>query len=327
MSSALVTGANGFVGSHLAEHLLKKGYHVRCLVRETSNLRWLCDLKVEYHYGDVRDKSSLQGAFRDCDYVFHVAGITKGTDEKLYFDANTRGTENVMQVCLAENSNLKRFVYLSSQAAVGPNPDQHPLNEEADCHPITPYGKSKLEAESTVLQHEHRIPVTIIRPPAVYGPRDDELLLAFKIINWGIKPQIGLKAGSVSMCYVGDLVEGITLCAESQKSIGQIYFIADEKIYSWKEATSIIAQVLKRKTISIRFPRTLVLLLAFISELFSKFSNQPALLNRYKANELLQRYWICDTSKLKTDLGFRTKVGLQEGSQMTVEWYKTNNWL
>ncbi|HEX9916520.1 MAG TPA: NAD-dependent epimerase/dehydratase family protein [candidate division Zixibacteria bacterium] len=327
MSKALVTGANGFVGSHLVEYLLNKGYEVRCLVRKTSNLRWLSGLNVEYHYGDARDKSSLVGAFKGCNYVFHVAGVTRGTSRKLYFDANLSGTQNVIETCLNENTSLKRFVYISSQAAVGPNPDQNPLDERAPCHPITPYGQSKLEAEKTVLQYKNKIPVTIIRPPTVYGPRDDELFFVFKMIKCGIKPQIGFRDTLVSVCYIGDLIEGILLSAESEKSIGQTYFIADDRVYSWKEATDMIAKSLERKAISIRFPKSILFLSAYFSEMFAKLSKKQALLNRYKAKELSQSYWICDISKAISDLGFVPKVKLEEGSKETAEWYKLNKWL
>lgn len=326
-ATALVTGANGFVGSHLTEYLLKRGYQVRCLVRKTSNLRWLSGLDVQYHYADIRDKDSLKGAFEGCEYVFHVAGVTKGSDRKLYFDANLIGTKNVVEVCLNENPKLKRLVFISSQAAVGPNPDEKPLDEKASPHPITPYGKSKLEAEEVVLQYEDKIPITIIRPPAIYGPRDDELFFIFKLINWGIKPQIGWRDSLVSVCYIEDLVEGIILSAESPKSVGQIYFVADKGVYSWKKVTNIIAGALKKRAISVRFPKSLVFVLAYISELIAKISNRPTLITRYKAKELCQEYWICDISKAKADFGFQPKVNLEEGSKRTAEWYKQNNWL
>lgn len=265
--------------------------------------------------------------FRECDYVFHAAGVTRGSNKKLYFDANLGGTKNVMEACLNENPNLKRFIYISSQAAVGPNPDQNPLDEKATCHPITPYGQSKLEAEKVLLQYKDKMPITIIRPPSIYGPRDDELFFIFKMINWGIRPQIGFKNSLVSICYIEDLVKGAILSAESSKSIGEIYFIADNTVYSWKEATDIIAKALKRKTISVRFPKTLVFLSAHISELIAKIINKPALLNRFKAKELSQRFWICDVSKAVSDLGYQPKVKLEQGSKKTVEWYKLNKWL
>ena len=327
MSKALITGANGFVGSHLTEYLLQEGYGVRCLVRKTGNLRWLQGLEVEYAFGDVRDKDSLKGAIQGCDYVFHIAGVTRGDNAELYFQANTLGTKNLLEVCLNENPNLKRLVYISSQAAAGPNPDSKPLDEKAICHPITPYGQSKLEAEKIVLQHKDEIPITILRPPAVYGPRDDELFLAFKVINYKIKPQIGWKDGFVSICYIQDLVEAILLSAENPKSIGEIYFVADDVIYSWKEATDIIAKSLERKAITIRFPKTLVFVFAYTVELIAKILGKSTIMSRYKAKELCQRYWVCDVSKAKTDLGFAPKIKLEQGSKKTVEWYKNNKWL
>ncbi|UCB52931.1 MAG: NAD-dependent epimerase/dehydratase family protein, partial [Candidatus Zixiibacteriota bacterium] len=237
--STLVTGANGFVGSHLAEGLLERGYRVRCLVRKTSDLRWLSGLEVEYFYGDVADKESLKGVCGNVDLVFHAAGLTSARSRKEYLRANAEGTRNLVEVCLEQNPKLQRFVYVSSQAAVGPGVDERPLDETAPSRPITDYGESKLEGERIVLEHVSQLPVTVVRPPAVYGPRDTDVLGFFKVASRGFRVSFGKGESFLSLVYVKDLVDGIIRAAENPKSLGQTYFIADDKVYSWREAFTI----------------------------------------------------------------------------------------
>jgi dihydroflavonol-4-reductase len=326
-AKALVTGANGFVGSHLVEALLNRGYQVRCLVRKTSNLRWLSGLKVEYVYGDIADKNSLREAVKEVNYIFHCAGLTNAKSRDEYFKANAEGTRNLIEACIRGNRQLKRFVYVSSQAAVGPGDDNQPLNEEAPCRPITDYGESKLQGERIVLQHVSELPITVVRPPAVYGPRDTDILGFFKVANKGFRVSFGIGESYLSLVYVKDLVDGVISAAEKPNSTNQTYFIADEKIYSWKEAFGIIAQVLHRKTIPMMIPKSLVVFLAFLSETFSKLIGKAAVFNTQKAKEITQRYWGLDVSKAKADLGFSFKYDLRKGAEETVKWYKEVGWL
>jgi nucleoside-diphosphate-sugar epimerase len=326
-SKALVTGANGFVGSHLVEGLLSKGYHVICLVRKTSNLRWLSGLNVEYVYADISEKESLKNVLKNVGFVFHVAGLTKAKTEEEYFKANYQGTKNLIEACIEDNPQIKRFVYISSQAAVGPGKDDQPLDETAPCNPVTDYGKSKLEGEKIVLEFSLKLPVTIIRPPAVYGPRDSDILSFFKVANKGFKTLFGKGESYLSLCYIEDLVDGIILAAESPKATGQIYFIADDQIYSWREAFRIVAKALNKKTITLKIPKVFLYTIAFVSENIARLLGKPTVINVQKVREITQKYWLCDVSKAKRELGFSPKYPLEEGAKKTVKWYKEKGWL
>ncbi len=324
---ALVTGANGFVGSHLVEGLLEKGYQVRCLVRKTSNLKWLSGLEVEYVYGDIAQKDSLKEAVRNVDFIFHSAGLTKAKTKEDYFKANAEGTKNLIETCIAENPKLKRFVYISSQAAAGPGIDIRPTDETASCRPVTYYGESKWEGEKIALNYINRLPITIIRPPAVYGPRDTDMLGFFKVVNSGFRISFGLGESYISLVHVKDLVYGIILAAENPKAVGQTYSIADNRVYSWREAFNIIAGALNKKTIPLRIPKSFVFFLAFLAENFSRLLGRVPAFNTQKAKEITQRYWGLDISKAKTELEFIPKFPLDKGAAETVKWYKEKGWL
>lgn len=323
----LVTGANGFVGSHLVEGLLDRGYQIRCLIRKTSNLKWLSGLEVEYVYGDIAERNSLEEAIKDVDIIFHSAGLTKAKSRDDYFKVNAEGTQNLMEVCLEENPKLQRFVYISSQAAAGPGEDERLKDETASCRPVSYYGESKLEGEKIVLNHSSKLPVTIIRPPAVYGPRDTDMLGFFKVVNSGFRISFGKGESYISLVYVKDLADGIILAAENPKAVGQTYFIADDKVYSWREAFNIIAEVLNKKTIPLKIPNSIVFFLAFLAEKLYRLIGKTPAFNTQKAKEITQRYWGLNVSKAKTELGFIPKFPLDRGTAETVKWYRESGWL
>jgi dihydroflavonol-4-reductase len=324
---ALVTGANGFVGSHLVEGLLHNGYQVRCLVRKTSKLKWLSGLNVEYVYCDIAERDSLRDAVKHVDLVFHCAGLTKARNREEYFKANAGGTKNLITACLENNPKLKRFVYVSSQAAVGPGADEKPLDESVPCRPITYYGESKLKGEKIALDHVSKLPITIVRPPAVYGPRDTDILGFFKVANSGFRISFGFGQSFLSLVYVKDLADGIILAAEKPQSVGQTYFIADDRVYSWREAFEIIARVLDKRTIPLRIPRSFVFSVAFVTQSFCRLFGKTAVLNVQKAREITRRYWGLDVSKAETQLGFSAEHDLAEGAEQTVKWYREKGWL
>jgi nucleoside-diphosphate-sugar epimerase len=161
----------------------------------------------------------------------------------------------------------------------------------------------------------------------VYGPRDTDILGFFKAANKGLRVSFGIGESYLSLVYVKDLVDGVISVAEKPKSTNQTYFIADERIYSWKEAFEIIAQVLNRRTIPLRIPKSLVIFFAFLSETFSKLIGKAAVFNTQKAKEITQRYWGLDVSKAKAELGFTPQYDLHKGAEETVKWYKEMGWL
>ncbi len=249
--------------------------------------------------------------------------MVRAVDRETYYRVNFLGTKNLLEVCNKMNRKIKKFLYLSTQAAAGPiNP-----NGEGDCQPITDYGKSKLKGEFVVHSYSDRLPVLTIRAPVIYGPRDKDIYTYFKFLKKGLRPLPGKGEGCFNALYVGDLVEGMILAAENENSSGETYFIADERSYSWKEAADKAAQALGVKTIKINIPRWLILASAFFSELSSGITHKPALIDRQKAKELLHNGWFCDITKAREHLGFKPKFSLEEGLKITASWYKDNGWL
>ena len=323
-----VTGATGFIGSHLVDRLLEKNCKIKCLVRKTSNLRWLEGKPVEYVYGNLFDNNVLSEAVKDADYVYHIAGVTFAKKKEDYYRGNSEATKNFIEVCYKTNPRLKRFVFISSQTAVGPSPDSdHPVNEETEYHPITTYGRSKMEAEKTVAEYFDKMKCTVIRAPAVYGQRDVAILEYFKAMNMGLQALIGFGEKLVSLIHGIDLVDGIILAAESEKAVSQIYFISSEKFYSWNEVGKLTTRIMGKKNITIRIPHFAVYTVGAFAQFFSSFSKKPAILNIEKCKDITQNYWTCSIEKAKKDLAFKEKIGIEEGIRQTIEWYRKEGWI
>lgn len=325
-SIAVVTGANGFVGSHLVDLLLSKNYQVRCLVRKSSNLRWLEGKNVEIFDTGLFDKDGIRKAFDKAEYIYHVAGVVKSKTKEGYFRGNVDTTRNLLEVALENSDTIKRFLVVSSQTVTGPSTKEKPVDENTECKPITTYGKSKLEEEKLVLSYIDKLPVTICRAPAVYGERDTEIFIYFNTFNKGLTTTIGFNRKELSLIHAVDLVEGFLLAATNQKAIGEIYFIGSEKYYTWEEINRITSKVLNKKPIIIKVPHFLVFTIAAVAQFLALFSSKPATLNIEKAKDITQQFWTCDTSKAIRDLGYKQKISIEDGIKRTCEWYKQMKW-
>ena len=330
---AYVTGGTGFIGSHLVERLVDQGYHVTCLTRKTSNLRWLNHLlaakspQVELVMGDLHDSGVLAQHVRDADLIFHLAGLTKAPDAATYDRINAEGTKHLIEACLGAQTSLDRFVYCSSLAAVGPSRDATPKTEDMTPQPLTDYGSSKLKGEMIVCEYTDRLPITIIRPPAVYGPRDTDIFLFFQMINRGVIPILGDADKLLSLVHVKDLVAGIYTAAVSERAIGETYFLTDGDIHTWRGIECVIADTLEKRPFKVKVPFFLLDFISIFTEAAAKVTRQTPTLNRQKVQDLKQRFWICDSTKAQNELGYRPTYFLQKGIQETADWYRANGWL
>lgn len=324
---ALVTGASGFVGGNLVDRLVRRGYRVTCLLRSTSNRQWINRYRINYVEGDITQPETLQQALRGVDYVFHLAGLTRAADAEKYELVNARGTRYLLETCLERNSNIRRFVYCSSLAAAGPSLDGVPITEESAPHPISDYGRSKLQAEAILRGRMETLPITIIRPPVVYGPRDKDVHFYFRVLQSGLFPKLGAHDRRLSLVYVKDLVEGMIQAAQSENAAGQIYFLTDGQPHSWDAISMRIAASVARLPLKLRIPIPLLRLLSLGSEIAGWIQRRPALLNRQKLHELMEPYWVCSCEKAKEDFNFEPSYSLKRGIEETAEWYVKHGWL
>lgn len=323
---SVVTGANGFVGSHLVDFLLEKGHHVKCIIRKSSNLQWLDGKAVEYCACGLDDVEALQLAFEDAHYIFHIAGVVKALRPEGFFKGNVETTRNVLEASLYAK-NLKKVLITSSMAATGPAPKGGFVDEASPLKPIEPYGYSKVEQEKIALQYSDRIPVVIVRPPGVFGERDTEILAFFKMMSKGWCVRMGMDNKELSLVHVQDLVQGMYLAAIHPNNSGEVYFLGSLECYNWKQIGAITAQIMQRKTRSLPIPHFVLYTVGSFGSLMEKWFKSNVDLNLDRARRITQASWFCSSDKAVKELGYQQTLSLEEGISRTVDWYKEKGWL
>jgi nucleoside-diphosphate-sugar epimerase len=285
------------------------------------------DSPVEFVVGNCREMNSLSQAVQDVDQVFHLAGATAAVKEETYFEVNGLGTENLVQACIENNPRLQKFISISSQAAAGPCRSDGQKNESDPCEPVSPYGKSKLLGEKLALSHAHELPLIILRPCAVYGPRDKGFYTLCKGLSRRINPCLADNDQHISMCHVQDIVQAILLAAETRTESGEIFFLSDGHDYRMAEIGDIFAQAMHINPLKLRLSRRMLFGMAFIAECFSRVTGKPSIMSRGKVKEMICKNWLCDITKAKAVLGFEPRISLARGAELTVAWYKKEKWL
>jgi dihydroflavonol-4-reductase len=323
----LVTGATGFIGSHLVERLSREGHETICLSKEPMYARILESLGCRVVLGDLTNGVHLERLLEDANIVYHLAGVTRARRSRDYYEGNVLGTRNLVDGCLRYGSTLSRLVFVSSLTASGPSPDGRPLLEDVPFHPVSEYGRSKMLAELEVMRLGDHLPWTIVRPAAVYGPREKDMYDYIRIIRRGIEPLIGLKDKLLSLIYVDDLVDGIVRAGESAQAAGRVYFLGSEEPYSYHEIGVAIAHVLNCHPFCLRLPHCLVYALGACATAVGALTGKQVFFNVQKARESVQRAWVCSVERARRELGFHQRVGLEEGMYRTCQWYTRFGWL
>lgn len=324
---ALVTGGTGFIGSHLVDTLVSQGAQVRVLVRPTSDTSQLGQHpNLELVVGELHESKTLARALHNIAVVFHLAALTRARSEREYDTVNGEGTYALMQALHTTQPRPRRLVYVSSLAAAGPAINEVPVGPTDSPRPITAYGRSKLKGERACLAKADGLEVVILRPPAVYGPRDRDLFLSFKLARCGVLPIPTGPERHLQFIHVHDLVEAILRAATAPNAMG-IYHVAEPRAYAWREVGQWIAHAIGRRVRPVRVPHWGVRTAAMMSEWGAALRGQTTIFNREKVQELLAPGWLCETEGAKRDLGFTGRIPLPTGLTTTATWYREQGWL
>jgi dihydroflavonol-4-reductase len=320
---ALVTGATGFIGSHLVEALLTRGWRVRCLVRKTSVLRWIPTDDVSLINGDVAlAGDDLERAVRNVSVVFHLAGLTSATDDLSYISVNVEGTRNIV-VAMQKAAPKALLVFCSSLAAGGPSTAKRPVNETDDPAPVSAYGRSKLTAERIVA--ESGLEFLTVRPPAVYGPRDTDILAAFRLAARGFALRVAPEGQLLSLVHAEDLARGLACAAETEGR--GLYYMTDGMVHTWESVMQHISRSVGTTPRVIPIAPGLAAFASRIDMLRASIFGAKPLLTPDRVTELTQASWTCDDTRARLDIDYESQIGLPEGIKGTAQWYRAQRWL
>lgn len=354
MSTAFVTGANGFIGQRLVAALRARGDHVRQLLwrsKKTLALPERVD-DPDAFVAPLEDVETLTKAMSGVDVVYHLAGRTAGYRREEFVETNVEGVRALLEARRRAESGPRRIVFVSSAMAAGPSGTAFPRSE---AHRIeeghTFYGDSKAEAEKILWEESQKgdLEVVIVRPPIVYGPGDEDVLQLLRAVRYGIVAQPGLRMGPISVVYVDDLVRGLIAAADHGKPLpllvethalagvgapvdqpvddaedarGQgIYYLTDGEVHTAMSLSEYGAKALERRAVPIRVPAFMVHAMAWVFEIVGRITGRVPTLTRDKARGAVQNWW-CDDRRARAELEYRPRFGLGEGMRATVSWYR-----
>jgi nucleoside-diphosphate-sugar epimerase len=320
---AVVTGASGFVGSHIVDDLLLRGVRVRAVVRGSSSRKWLEGKKVELAGAALDDEPALRRAVAGADWVVHAAGLIRARGAAEFHECNVAGTERLLRA--SREASVRRFVFVSSQAAAGPSPDGRPVTEDHPPRPVSAYGESKLRAEELALR-EGAATVTVIRPPAVYGPRDTAILKVFSLAKRHVEPVLR-RRGRFSMIHVSDLASAVHAALVHEKAVGEIFFASEPDETDYAELGELVREAIGTWTVRVAIPRWALMGIALGAEAFAAVAGKAPLLSREKLREISAGDWVCSSMKIRERLGWAPRIPLREGIVATADWYREARWL
>jgi 2-alkyl-3-oxoalkanoate reductase len=323
----LLTGASGFLGSHIADRLAREDVALRLMLRRTSSLRFLEDVASKYERveGDLRNASSMAAALANVDCVIACGGLTWARTEAEYRAVNVEGTRQLVEAAVA--AGVQRFVYISSLAAQGPSPDGKPLPAE-HAQPISVYGESKRDGELPVLAAKDAMSVAILRPPVIYGPRDDAFTPLYRSIRWlQFIPLYGDGLNQLAFVYALDCADAAVRLALAGTPSGAVYSVSDGTPHTWRDVAQAYGKAVGRRPLMLSVPRGIYngvgavadTLMRLVPRLHVPIDNETVL-------EMSQRYWVCDHEAITRDLGWQPQYDIETGMQQTAAWYKAHGW-
>jgi len=324
----LLTGASGFVGSHILDRLCEERVPTAVLLRPESARRFLHHRlpEIEVRPGRISHSGELDAALEGVTHVIHCAGAVRALRSEDFFTVNQLGTRNVVEAIHRRGAQVQRLVLMSSLSAHGPGTPQAPARESDPPRPVSVYGRSKLAAEIEV-RERCRVPFTILRPPAVYGPRDAEFLRLFRAVQSHVLPLFGGGRQPLSLVYVRDLAAVTVGCLAHPAAAGKTYFVAAPEVVTSGELAREIARQLGVWTLPLRLPMAALWPVCAVAEVVSRWRGRPSVLARWKFAELSAPGWVCDPTRLREELGLTCPTPLRAGLGETLAWYREAKWL
>jgi dihydroflavonol-4-reductase len=336
MKTIFITGATGFIGSHVVAELVRQGVHCKCLIRPTSETRLLESNQIELISGSLEQPESYRAALAGCDTVLHLAGMVHSIDRTQLFRINAEVTAELADAC-SSLSPAPRFIYLSSIAAAGPPPIGTTIRSESDApQPISYYGQSKRKAEILLTDRAKQLPITIIRPGIVYGTGDKKYAEILRMIyRWRLHVVAGFRTPPLSLIYVEDLVKLLILAIEKGEvlttdlnSSSGYYFACDDSEYpSYWVFGQRIAKSLDRYVFVWPLWRWVARTVGWTAENISKMLGRASVLTLDKVREGTVRSWACSSQKAQQSLGFQVESKLDDNLRQTSQWYIENGWV
>lgn len=305
-----LTGATGFVGGHLLEELLSRGYTVNALTRRHQQARE----NVNWINGDLENPSAISELVQDVDIIINVAGLVKANSQSEFIAANSDAVSTLIEA-VKLSQKQPHFIQISSLTAREEN--------------ISDYAMSKHQGEVSLKNNALDINWTIIRPPGVYGPKDNETLKIFKALTWRVALSPSNSAYRVSWIHVSDLVKAISHLLENKNYYGQTIELDDghENGYSHKEFYRMAAKILDLNPLYITLPKIVLKSIGHINDIVGRIFSYAPMVSAMKVNEMCHPDWVCRNETEEQIIGWSPEYDLESGLKETLDWYKKNNYI
>lgn len=322
----LVTGASGFLGGWVAQRLLERGHQVRALVRTSSNKKHLESLgQVEFANGSIEDGPAVLAAAEGVDAIIHSAGLVKARNEAEFQLTNVQGTQFIIDAAKAHK--VKRVVVVSSLEAGGPSADGSPapLGPEA---PVTAYGRSKLAGERVAVAASGEVHVVVLRPGAIYGPRDVEIFAAIQTVARGLKPMVAGGHAKGSFIFGRDCAEACIAALDAEVESGTVLQVVDDSgaLTQREFLTHVEGALGKKAFIGVSLPKFVLKSVSAGVQTFGRMTNRAVMLTPEKA-EMLMMHWVGSPDRAKAALKWKPEMSIEAGLTHTVAWYREHGWL